>query len=143
MDGMAQDPSVLSPAEQIDYAKKVFETVAIDDQQRLKRGLQLREEMHAAIERGEDPKGYRVDWLQRTTSRVMQAITGSAEEFNALYHDDRISVADFADVLESVAHALGLHSVEDEDEPDDDEMEVVAIGTGTGDGGDDGEGGAG
>lgn len=103
----------LTEEEQIAYTQLVFRTVSVDDQARLKRGMQLREEMHAAMARGEDPEGYRVDWLKRTSDRIIKVLIGSSEEFNAIYADDKISLGDLSDVITAVVGRLGLH----EDEP--------------------------
>ena len=117
----------MSEEEQIAYIQEVLRTVAIDDQARLKRGLQLRDEMHAAIARGEEPRGYRVDWLERSVQRVIQVVLGCGEEFNTLYNDDKASQADFADILLTAMQRLGVMEASEEETEETDEEVLFPI----------------
>lgn len=98
----------MTTKEKIEFTQRVFTKVAIDDQTRIKNGMALREEMHRAIARGEEPKGYRVEWAVRSVQRVIKTLEACAEELRTLHADDAASTLDFADILTTARRRLGL-----------------------------------
>lgn len=92
------------------YTVKVLTAFYAEQQNRLQRGLQLRKQMHAVIDAGGHPQGYRVEWIKATTRELNRALMKAAGEFNATHPDDRISTLDFLDVLQT---AMGLYQKDD------------------------------
>ena len=97
-------------AKQIDYTVGVLTRLGWDDQTRLKTGLNLRKEMHAAQERGETPTGYRADWIKNTVKAIIHLLAESGDCFNLLHPDDKASLMDYGDILQTVQSNLGIDS---------------------------------
>ena len=94
----------MTESEKIEYATTAFQCLVNEKQSRLRRGLILRQAMHHQIERGEDPTGYRAEWLKATTRKVSQLLAEEAERFNKTYVNDMASVPDLLDVLATVTN---------------------------------------
>ena len=107
---------VLSPMEKIttgqlmnDTAKKanlIILRFVTDKEAKLRYGAKLRTQMQEAIGRGEDPSGYRVDWICRTTAELFAWLSTKAAEFNSAHPQDCISADDFSDVLATAQSRL-------------------------------------
>lgn len=80
-------------------ASRILLKFVTDRESKLKYGLQRRAEMFALIAKGEEPKGYRPEWLKSAVSAVIKVLLSKAQEFNAKYPQDCISSKDFLDVL--------------------------------------------
>lgn len=93
---------------QVEFTKKVLLAV-VDDQERLRRGMQLRDQMHADMMRGVEPKGYRAEWLSVAIDDVIYAAGQRAEAFNVVHPDDKISAFDILDVLVSSVNTWKSH----------------------------------
>lgn len=83
----------------ITYVQEVLGDLIGSKLERLSRGKTLRQVMHAAIARGEEPKGYRPDFITDTSRELAQFLLQRCERFNLEYVDDMASVADMLDIL--------------------------------------------
>lgn len=83
----------------ISYVQEVLGDLIGLKLERLSRGKTLRQVMHAAIARGEEPKGYRPDFIADTSHELVQFLLQRCEKFNMEHVDDMASVADILDVL--------------------------------------------
>lgn len=101
----------MTDAEKMQYATSVFVAMVSEREDRLARGVRLREAMHEQIERGEKPTGYRADWLKQAALKLVRQLQQMASEFDKDHPDDKCSVADLLDVL---ATTQGLFYREDE-----------------------------
>lgn len=70
-----------------------------DKEAKLRFGMRVREQLRLAIQRGEQPQSYRIDWLLKTSDAVFDVMKEHAREFNAEYPHDHISAQDMLDVL--------------------------------------------
>jgi hypothetical protein len=75
---------------------------------RAARSAKLRAEMHAIIDNGQRPEGYRANWVRSAVGHVIELLSEIAEQFNAEHQDD---VATTGDVLDILATAKG-HLIE-------------------------------
>jgi len=80
-------------------ATRILYRFVTDKDSRLQYGSKLRAEMHEAIKRGEEPQGYRIEWIKSCVKDIFQLLGNKAAEFNVLYPQDRISNMDMHDVL--------------------------------------------
>jgi hypothetical protein len=94
----------MTDIEKIDYATTAFQCLVNEQQNRLRRGLILRQKMHNAIERGEDPDDYRARWMKETTGKLARFLAEEAERFNKQHVNDMASVADLLDILATATH---------------------------------------
>ncbi len=83
----------------------ILRTIKFEDQ-RLKTGIALRKHLGAQISAGVEVEHYRIDWIRNTVGEVVEALVTSAKRFNRAHPADKISVADFVDVLLSTVEAL-------------------------------------
>jgi hypothetical protein len=80
-----------------------------DREAKLRYGARIRAMMHEAIERGEEPKHYRVKWIVNTTGELFQWLANKAAEFNAAHPQDAISTDDLSDLLATAQSKLTNH----------------------------------
>jgi hypothetical protein len=80
-------------------ANRIILKFVTDKDAKLRYGARLRAMMQEAISRGEEPKGYRVDWILKTVTEMFAWLATKAAEFNAAHPQDAISADDFSDVL--------------------------------------------
>jgi hypothetical protein len=80
-------------------ANRIILKFITDKEAKLRYGAKLRAEMQEMLGRGEEPKGYRVEWILRTVNELFTWLGEKAAEFNAAHPQDAISVDDFSDVL--------------------------------------------
>lgn len=91
--------------QELEFSTKVFKAFAGEKTSRLANGARLREEIHAKIARGEEPHGYRVDWLEKEALALVTYMSEIARTFDLAHADDRCSVADLLDIM-ATAKAL-------------------------------------
>jgi len=77
-----------------------------DKEAKLRYGAKLRASMQASISRGEEPSGYRVEWILQTVSDIFTWLGTRAAEFNAKHPQDRVSADDFSDILATASARL-------------------------------------
>lgn len=87
-------------------ANRILLRLVSDKEARVKFGLKQRQAMMSAIKRGEEPQGYRPDWIRNTVRAVFQTLAEKAMEFNEIHPQDRISNHDLADVIATCASRL-------------------------------------
>lgn len=75
-----------------------------DIDSKLRYGSKQRQNYLEAIDRGEEPKGYRVEYICKTVEQLIGWLSIKAKEFNDKYPQDRISVEDLMDIL-ATTHA--------------------------------------
>jgi hypothetical protein len=95
--------STLTDAEKLDFATTVFTALVGETQDRIKRGLMLRQAMHDAISRGEAPRGYRPAWVVAQSQVLVRFLGQTAQDFNRAHPDDACSVSDLLDILMTTA----------------------------------------
>lgn len=101
----------MTDAEKIQYTTSVFVAMVSEREDRLARGVRMRNAMHEQIARGEKPTGYRPEWLKHSAIKLVQTLQQMASDFDKAHPDDKCSVADLLDVL---ATTKGLFYREDE-----------------------------
>lgn len=87
------------PIKDISWAIKIISRASKLQHLRLRRGLQRRARIAEALGNGEDPGGYRVEWLKNTASAVLEVIDIAKDKFNDEHIDDLVSRSDVVDVL--------------------------------------------
>jgi hypothetical protein len=90
----------------IDFISNVFTTLVTTNVDRLRTGYKRREIMHKDIAAGKEPTGYRADFLRSSVKKVVGLLDDLAVEFNTLYQDDRISLHDFTDILQTTINYI-------------------------------------
>lgn len=73
---------------------------------RLNRGLAKRKEMIQKLNKGIQPKGYRVEWLKDSAYEIIDVLDEMAREFNNLHQDDKVSTLDLIDILSTALNFL-------------------------------------
>lgn len=86
------------------YVCRVLTSVLSTNEQKLEKGAERRDEVYAAIARGEVPEGYRADWLRDSAFEIIEYLKMLAADFNEQFPDDRASIQDMLDIL---ATAMG------------------------------------
>lgn len=81
------------------YIKEVFTTLVSKNNTDLATGVQRREDMLASLKRGEQPQGYRAEWIRESARRLIDELEQIAKDFNAKHPNDRCSAQDLMDVL--------------------------------------------
>ena len=87
-------------------ANRIILKFVTDKEGKLRYGARIRAMMQEAISRGEEPKGYRVDWILKTVTEMFGWLSVKAAEFNAAHPQDAISSDDFSDVLSTAQMRL-------------------------------------
>lgn len=87
---------------QIDTLLKLHSYVS----QSLANGQRLRTAMHAEIDAGIEPTGYRAEWLRTSVAELFRALEGIATRFNEEHPGDRASSGDLQDCLQSCIATL-------------------------------------
>ena len=98
--------TLMTKNEEILKIQEILKQVHLQKQSKLMNGMLLRKEIRDALDRGEVPKGYRVDWLGESSHRIMGLLTQISMEFNDEHKDDAISVHDLLDVLTYTMYVL-------------------------------------
>ena len=79
------------------------------DESRLKVAKKARAELHATLDRGEQPRGARPDWIRNSANKLLGALAEIQESFNVQHPEDIATVDDILDVVAT----LRAHLVED------------------------------
>jgi len=80
-------------------ASRILLKFVSDKEAKLRYGAKLRVEMQATIGRGENPTGYRVEWILKTVTELFTWLGNKAAEFNSEHPQDAVSTDDFSDIL--------------------------------------------
>ncbi len=88
----------------IKNANQILIRFVSDLEAKVRYGLKQRQAYHEAVERGEEPRDYRSDFLNKMANEIFGWLGERGQEFSKLYPQDRLSVEDFKDVL-ITAHA--------------------------------------
>jgi hypothetical protein len=89
------------PKQTLQMAAEILYKVVTDQNLKLAYGRQQRLELQEELAKGKKPKHYRIDWIRQTRNELIDTLQKSAEDFNAKYKHDLISVSDMMDVLAS------------------------------------------
>ena len=89
-----------------DWAAGVLHSLVTDAKARLGQGKKLREQMLAAIEKGETPTGYRPSWIRQSAHRSIVLLHEIVGEFNDSHSTDQASINDLLDILATAARLL-------------------------------------
>lgn len=82
-------------------ASRILLQFVTDKDAKVRYGKRQRDMMIEAVERGEQPKGYRIEWLDSTAQAIFQLLSEKGAEFNNQHPQDRVSTDDFDDALET------------------------------------------
>lgn len=85
-------------------ATRILIRFVTDLEGKVRYGLRQRQLYHEAVERGEEPRDYRSDFLNKMANDIFGWLAQQGQAFSAQYPQDRLSVEDFKDVL-ITAHA--------------------------------------
>ncbi len=96
----------MNALEKADFAKKVLVRAASSSEDRMRHGARLREEIRRRIDAGDEVSGYRVDWLDGASNRIIDELAKVALEFNERHLDDLCSLNDLGDVLATALNRL-------------------------------------
>jgi hypothetical protein len=88
--------------EQIELTSETFVNVLRHQKQLLLNAVALRKKIQAALDRGETPDHYRVDFIRTSALRVNNCLADCAKDFNEAHQDDRCTAADLIDILNTV-----------------------------------------
>lgn len=118
----------MEKTEKIDFVLTMMKKLLAHQEVRLQNGLRKRNEIRAAIQRGEIPKGYRMDWLRDSGYEVISLLTKIAQKFDKQHPTDKASVNDLIDILSTTSLLLqkfakeqkSMAAVADEDDEGDD-----------------------
>lgn len=92
----------MSP-EQTQAVVRILTKARTDQQVKLRFGARKRIQLSKDIKEGTiDTNDYRYQWVKESRNAIIDTLGTSAEQFNAKYPHDCISVNDFIDVLNSV-----------------------------------------
>ena len=80
-------------------ANEILLRFVTDVDAKLRYGAKMRQAIVDALDRGEDPKGYRWDFLNEASTGLFAWLAERAEEFDTAYPQDKISAQDLADIL--------------------------------------------
>ena len=72
---------------------------AVDNDPRIKRGLQLRAQMHEELESKGGSSSYRAKWVHKSAVEVITALSDIGQRFNNVHLSDHSSVYDLLDIL--------------------------------------------
>jgi hypothetical protein len=89
-----------------EQAASILYRLVTENQKRLERGAFLRARMHKEIKSGIRPQGYRVEWIKHVAMEIIELLSDEGSSFNWIFGDDRVSVADFRDVICTVKGML-------------------------------------
>lgn len=96
----------MSPEDEIKKVQEILTLVHTQKRSRLMNGALRRRDISEAVERGETPTGYRVNWLSESSRKVLLLLQEISAEFNDKYKDDAVSVNDLIDIVAYVMAAL-------------------------------------
>ena len=85
-----------------EQVNQAFINIIVSHQNRLQRGIKLRELMRKDLENGKTPSGYRYEYLKDSAYKVINLLGKLAEDFDNEHPDDRYSAGDIADVVATV-----------------------------------------
>lgn len=96
----------MSESEKIDFIVGVMKRLTASQHVRLQNGARMRKEIRAAIQRGERPTGYRVEWLRDSGYEIIKTLTKIAKQFDKEHLQDKASVQDLMDVITTALFLL-------------------------------------
>jgi hypothetical protein len=96
----------MTTAQKVEFTQTVLMNVSQNQATRLHRGLQLREEMHSVLESGSSSSSYRYEWIQKSVVRLLGELEAIGADFNREHREDRCSVTDYMDILQSTLATL-------------------------------------
>ena len=84
---------------QIEATASALYRIVTSSEVKLQWGTIKRREIQDAIKQGKKVSGYRVEWLRKSSSRLVDELSKIAEEFNRIYKWDHASAQDLVDIL--------------------------------------------
>ncbi len=81
------------------YISDVFVALVSGEPDKLRLGMDRRQQMYEQVQRGETPTGARVEWIRTSARRLVNELERIAQDFNETYPDDKCSAQDLLDVL--------------------------------------------
>lgn len=100
---------------EIEFTRDVFVKLVTSGIEDMRRGLQLRKDMHESLKRGETPDGYRYQWIKISAQLVINLLHEIAIDFNTKHSGDQVSDFDLLDILATTDAAIQSRTEEDED----------------------------
>ncbi len=96
----------MTTEEQISFTVSAFLSVLDDSARRIKRSTRLRDQIHEALMRGDEPDHYRVEWMRESVVEIFSLLETIATKFNEAHPDDVCTSQDFEDLLASTLATL-------------------------------------
>lgn len=96
----------MTPEDEIKKVQEILSLVHTQKMSKLMNGMLKRRAIKDAVERGETPTGYRVEWLHESSQRVFALLRDIAIEFNNKHKDDTASAHDLVDIVQYVLYTL-------------------------------------
>lgn len=101
---------------EIDELCKAFEEATKQQEQRLEQAHKDTDRVRDQLDRGENPTGYRVEWIRNTAIEMLKALTKQCEYFDMHHPNDRASSTDCLNatltLVNMLLHAGGMRLVE-------------------------------
>jgi hypothetical protein len=76
------------------------------DEERATRAAAIRDQMHAMLDKGEQPKGPKADWIRESAGHVLELLTEIAQQYNVTHDEDAAITGDVLDILATVREHL-------------------------------------
>lgn len=92
--------------QEIQFAVETLTAIMRHEHRRLATGAALRTYIHKQLLLGNQPSHYRMDWLRRGINSMIYLLGDLAETFNRENENDKVSVGDFLDILDSTSRTL-------------------------------------
>lgn len=87
-------------------AAALLRTLRTSQEVKLRYGSMKRQELREQLAKGEDPTGYRAEWLRERRNEIVKQLGQFAKDFNAQYPHDCCSLQDLKDVVVSVLNYI-------------------------------------
>jgi len=111
---MGPTTTLYEPTE--DFICSTLARVALNQKQRLANGMTLRTRLSKQLQSGFEPDHYRIDWIKYGVAAMIDELCHLGRSFNASHPNDKYSVHDMIDVLNSAVATLRRQVETDETE---------------------------
>ena len=89
-------------------ANKILIKFITDIDAKVQYGLKQRKLMFEQIEKGIQPTGYRIDFINQSVREIFDLLLKRAKDFNEKHPQDRLSTEDFMDILATAQHRINI-----------------------------------
>lgn len=100
----------MDAAAEIEFTQSTFNGIMRREAQRLSTGATLRRYMHDQLELGNPVDHYRLEWIKKSVMRLIVCLHEIGKEFNEAHPNDKVSGADFLDILQSTYRTVSMRA---------------------------------